>query len=91
MDLKGVEPRASVMQFARLMETKLRENDHKKHWSEIPVEQLMTRIQQELFEMHDAITDKEPGINVAKEAADVANFAMMVAEKAMGIETKSRR
>lgn len=94
MDLKDIQPRESVMWFAKLMEAKLRENDHKKHWSEMDLEYLETRLEQEKQELEQALIAKSmgaPGELAAWEAADVGNFAMMIAEIAMGIEKKTRR
>ena len=67
--------RKEVMCFAREMEKKLRENDHKSHWSGREQEYLFTRLMEEAGELHAAYLD-----TIVEEAADVANFAMMIAD-----------
>ena len=71
--------RPAVRAFARLMEGKLRRNDHKTHWSEAGLGYLIGRLRDEVTELIRAVggEGKEP---VGDEAADVANFAMMIAD-----------
>lgn len=69
--------RAEVQAFAQDMERKLSANDHKQHWSTIPQDKLLRRLKQELRELERAM---KKGKNVVEEAADVANFAMMIAD-----------
>lgn len=74
-------PRTSVMKFARLMEVVLRANDHKTGWSAMPLHQLCDRAADELLECAEAcdLPDDEYAPHAAAvEAADVANFMMMV-------------
>lgn len=80
---KEIKPRESVMWFAEQMELKLRENDHKGGWEDASVDYLSVRLLEEVAELCMAIHRRgmiknNPGIK--KEAADVANFAMMIAE-----------
>jgi NTP pyrophosphatase (non-canonical NTP hydrolase) len=76
--------RQVVRWFAEEMEKKLQENDHKVHWSDCDMDYLMSRTEQELDELLKAIVDLKFGIgtseDVIKEAADVANFVMMIAD-----------
>lgn len=77
--------RPSVQRFANAMEGQLRHNDHKGGWSGQGQGWLLMRLKQEVLElelelqkvrkMRNAVT------HVVAEAADVANFAMMIAER----------
>jgi NTP pyrophosphatase (non-canonical NTP hydrolase) len=76
--------REQVKWFAEQMENKLKENDHKGGWDNCNVYWLWQRLQDESGELLTAINlyrdlgaDKN---NIIKEAADVANFAMMIAD-----------
>lgn len=79
------QPRESVLWFAGEMERQLRENDHKGGWMECSPRQLLDRLREELIELHQAVDawacDEMEGAShyVVSEAADVANFAMMIA------------
>jgi NTP pyrophosphatase (non-canonical NTP hydrolase) len=104
------ELRPEVLEFAKIMESKLRENDHKAGWKGDDPEALSLRCQQELVELQNAfrkafcatywpIRPGETGATpqaqfvlrlatedehekaaseIGGEAADVANFAMMI-------------
>ena len=83
----GKEDREEVLEafaveaFARLMRDKLRANKHKAHWSACSDSWLMSRLWDEHAELLGAIargTDDE----IISECADVANFAMMIADNA---------
>jgi NTP pyrophosphatase (non-canonical NTP hydrolase) len=63
------------------MEQKLRENSHKAHWRDCSREWLMSRLLDEVEELRAAVTSED----VAREAADVANFAMMIADNEFGL------
>ncbi len=73
--------RAEVVWFADAMERKLRENDHKRHWRDMPLQYLSMRLTQERKELYAAIASGDAA-KVLDESADVANFAMMVADVA---------
>jgi NTP pyrophosphatase (non-canonical NTP hydrolase) len=60
------------------MESKLAANDHKAGWKGMTVEQVRTRLHEEVEELIHALTSREGG--VLQEAADVANFAMFLAD-----------
>lgn len=67
--------------FASYMKQKLRENDYKDHPWRCHSEFVRQRIQEEMEELHAAIL--EGNLEEAiKEAADVANFAMMAVMQA---------
>jgi hypothetical protein len=95
LTLEGCRPQ--VRAFALLMERELRANDHKGGWRACAREWLAKRARQETKELKRAvreavvIEDATRGLSdgpmiaarnrIAEEAADVANFAMMVADK----------
>ena len=89
----GVMPvRKEVEWFSKWMEKKLRANDHKEHWSRSPIAYLFGRLMEELGELGLALCDAalldedDPRAvcydeEIVGEAVDVANFAMMIADK----------
>lgn len=74
--VKGVRP--VVLEFALLMEQKLRANDHKTGWRGMQNSELIQRLTEEAKELSDAIDIQE---GIPSEAADVANFAMFIWDK----------
>lgn len=76
--------RPEVLAFATLMEAKLRKNDHKKHWSTCDIDYLEERLEDEVDELKLAVRERTSEV-VAREAADVANYAMMIADKLGGL------
>lgn len=86
--------RERILWFSRRMEKKLRKNDHKGHWSNCTRAYLLRRLRSELKELaaetanFGRLTKKEmkdAGLQdsaraLISEAADVANFAMMLAD-----------
>lgn len=72
--------RASVNRFAELMEAELRENDHKGGWKDCEPGWLLRRAGQELDELRRSYAAGEPSQVIKSEAADVANFLMMLTE-----------
>lgn len=86
---EGVAWRPEVRAFADLMEAQLRANDHKPGWKrDHPNYDLMPRLREEADELAGAIfawvRARRGGGSLAdaigREAADVANFAMMIAD-----------
>lgn len=75
----------TVMQFAVKMEEKLSANDHKSGWEGMSYKMLINRMRQEIKELERAIKLKLPAKEIQYECADVANFAMMIADN---IETE---
>lgn len=72
-----------VLAFAERMEAKLAENRHKGNrddWVKDDIIDLRRRIHMELRELDDACNNKSSSEDIANEAADVANFCMMVAD-----------
>lgn len=74
-DVKGLRP--EVRAFAAAMEKQLRANDHKGGWQEEKVLWLLGRLREETDELSNALECRDC---VLAEAADVANFAMMIAD-----------
>lgn len=82
-----MEVRPEVARFAELMEKRLRANDHKGGWTESNTKWLLMRLKQEVLELELALADHQRLLSspvhgcpehVSYEAADVANFALMV-------------
>lgn len=65
--------------FVKTMKRKLRRNVHKSHWKYDSQNQLMEKLIAETLELIEAIKLKK---GVEEECADVANFAMMIADNA---------
>lgn len=62
------------------MEQKLKENSWKGGWKNCDLQYLSMRLTQEKKELIKAVKDKKSKEEVWREAADVANFAMMIAD-----------
>ena len=85
--VEGVRP--EVLAFAHLMESKLKKNDHKGGWKNCDPSWLFNRMYEEIEEIKiPLLTDKneqakrrhEQRDRISLECADVANFAMMIAD-----------
>lgn len=79
--------RPTVRHFAAQMERVLRENDHKGGWENCTVQEMFTGLLREVVELHDAI--EHGNGDILREACDVANFAMMIADVAGRLPKKS--
>jgi len=79
-DPVSCEVRSEVEKFAQVMEEKLCKNDHKGGWEDVDSFELLRLLLKEKDELFDALRDTpfNPK-DVIKECADVANFAMMIA------------
>jgi NTP pyrophosphatase (non-canonical NTP hydrolase) len=79
------EPRIEIKNFAEKMESRLKENDHKGGWGECSFEYLFVRLIEEASELGSALFIQAIGTEnrkrIIKEAADVANFAMMISDR----------
>jgi len=82
---KMVLPRAEVRWFAEQMELTLRANEHKGGWQNCNHDYLMSRLHEEVEEIHEleGVEDIDPQA-IVRECADVANFAMMIADNERG-------
>jgi len=79
------EPREPVQWFSEQMERKLAKHDDRPGWQNENFEYLLIRLMGELGELCSLpkTLDHKMGLeNVIEEAADVGNFAMMVADNA---------
>lgn len=77
--MAGTEPRDVVRAFAIEMERQLQANDHKGGWGDEDRHWLLERLREEVAELTAAIKERTPSA-IVQEAADVANFAMMIAD-----------
>ena len=75
-----VSLRPEVLAFAMLMEEKLKANDHKGGWSRMSPDRLLDAVREEVEELAYEIGTNVTGEGVGLEAADIANFAMMIAD-----------
>lgn len=85
--------RPEVEAFAQAMERELRANDHKPGWGKDNPWDLQRRLLEEAKELEDAWGNKFlTGLEILAEAADVANFAMMIADVcgALAFDAKER-
>ena len=78
--------------FSKLMEAKLQENKHKRHWSTCEHLWLLARMVEEVGEL-SSLMNRDRGLPegasvraIARECADVANFAMMIADNYGGLD-----
>jgi len=72
--------RVPLLNFALLMEQKLRKNDHKDTWCKKPVEALVRLLMLELEEFK--VADEFFSVDEARnELVDIANFAMIVHDR----------
>lgn len=75
--------------FLSDMAERLEANDHKTGWDHMSLTQLLQRLRQETGELERAIAKTDAvhvdNGSIIKEAADVANFAMMIADNARSL------
>jgi NTP pyrophosphatase (non-canonical NTP hydrolase) len=74
--------REEVQWFATRMEQELRENDHKGGWQNDNWRDLLARLHEEMHELWHVCNYGANADIIAEEAADIANFAMMIADNA---------
>lgn len=77
--MEQIELRPEVRIFAEAMEQKLRENEHKGGWKTCNPNFLYARFRLELEEFGRAFNTLER-VGVLDEAADVANYLMMICD-----------
>jgi len=77
----------AIKRFSCDMARKLRENSHKAHWNTVTKYYLLGRLQEELYELEEALYS-ESTESVINECADVANLAMMIADNLRDPEKK---
>lgn len=71
---------ASVQNFGNYMRSKLASNRHKGGWDGLSRKYLLSRLKEEVLELEEAVLAGGSHEEICKEAADVGNFAMMLAE-----------
>lgn len=71
--------RKVLVQFGELQELVLRGNDHKGGWDGCSLSYLMTKLHEEVDELVVAL-GRGSRERVSREAVDVANVAMMIAD-----------
>ena len=74
-----MNPREELQWFSQKMERELRENDHKGGWQGCSDWFLFQRLLEEAGELAAVLSGAREG-NAISEAADIANFAMMIAD-----------
>ena len=74
--------RHEIEVFAQFMEHKLKLNDHKGGWEEKELNDRLKLLKEEVIELEEALVD-ESHLDIVFEAADIANFAMMIAWNAL--------
>jgi len=72
--------RQEVCEFAVLMEKQLQANEWKGGWQDSNSVALIVHLLEEVKELLQAVNGAAPVAHVYKEAADVGNLAMMVAD-----------
>lgn len=98
---KPCPPREELVFFVHEMERELRRNDHKQGWGDDSARALMRRLREEVDELRVSLglecnvcrkghTSKVDIAKIRNEAADVANFAMMIADNFGGLRDESR-
>ena len=78
----------TVAAFTGLMLTKLRENDHKTHWRDEDIDDLFKLLKGEVEELEVEMNkgEKYSPVKISRECADIANFALMIADLAGGLD-----
>ena len=72
--------RTDVRWFAERMEEKLEKNVHKGGWEDCDEAYLVRRLLEEMSELVSSILEGKDKHAIIEEAADVANFCMMIAD-----------
>ncbi len=77
----------AVKDFTTHMKHKLLMTRHRTHWSTLDTDLLFDRLREELEELRMAIVHDNRK-EIVREAADVANFAMFIADNAQWAGTR---
>ena len=81
--------RSEVLEFATIMEKKLAEHDDRPGWKHCTPEWLLDRLLEEVMELRWSVLGNGED-DIPREAADVANFAMMLADVCGGLPESAR-
>jgi len=84
--IKAGSLRPEVASFAALMEAELRKHDDRPGWKGEDPHWLLARLNEEVIELANALLDHSKSL--PHEAADVANFAMMIADVCGGLKAE---
>lgn len=76
----ALDKRVPVKVFSDAMEMKLRKNDHKRGWRELPIEALLRLMLLEVEELKVAL-DFLDVKEARNEAVDIGNFSMMLHDR----------
>jgi len=81
-DQEKIELRPEVLAFARLMELRLREKDADKgvNWKGMNQDMLLVGVASKFLQLEASIKHDLPRINHARQAVDLANYCMMIAD-----------
>lgn len=87
MTMKPIKPpevncEAEIKQLVDAMRYKLKKNNHKGKWEEMTLAKAIELLKLEVAELEEAAS-RSSDIEIILEAADVSNFAMIVANLAM--------
>lgn len=82
--MSDLKLRPEVEKFSATMECVLRDNDHKGGWDDCDLSWLYKRLKEEVEELGEVLLSGDERA-ITKEAADVANFAMMIASNVNNI------
>lgn len=83
------ELRPALAAFAEGMEAKLKKNDHKSDWRELPIPALLRMLEIELEELKVAL-EYLPVKEARNESQDVANFAMFIWDRLSLMDQEKR-
>lgn len=70
--------------FSKRMLCTLYVNSNKPHWDTVTTSYLISRLREELGELEEALLKNDTN-NIINECTDVANFAMMIADKTRSV------
>ena len=73
--------RKEVAEFAESMEARLVEHEYKGGWQECSIDFLICGLRMNVANLQIAIYEGMSKAAVTKDAADVANYAMMIADR----------
>ena len=76
----GHKAAAAWTRFTMAMSNKLAQNAHKNGWELDTIKALLERLQEELEELYVTINNQDHADTVENEAADVANFLLMIVD-----------
>lgn len=91
MEKKDYHYQTDVRQFAAVMLKNLKENSYKTGWKDCSFKHLLCRIREEVDEIQDGLLEGLSAEEIVSECADVANFAMMIADNVTRRDYETQR